>query len=126
MLPRGAKLKVIDNSGGLLVEFFGTIRYSRIRHVTVGHIITVAVKKAVPNAKVKSGDVCKAMIVTTKYPVKDKYGTMSFFTDNSVVLLNHDLTPKGTFVNGFISKKAVNCSSLPALTKLLSSAKGVY
>jgi large subunit ribosomal protein L14 len=78
---------------------------SRKRFATVGDIITVSVKEAIPNAKVKKGDVMKAVVVRTRKEVRRTDGTFLIFDDNSAVLINNQMEPVGTRIFGPVARE---------------------
>ncbi|MEL6711804.1 MAG: uL14 family ribosomal protein [Pseudomonadota bacterium] len=99
-------LKVADNSGGLEARCIAIPGKGAKKTAHVGDIITVSISAAEPyhaKAKVKKGDIFRAVIVATKSPVKDQYGNMTSFSQNLVVLLDRKstyttITPIGTRV----------------------------
>ena len=71
----------------------------------MGDIITVSVKEAIPNAKVKKGDVMKAVVVRTRKEVRRTDGTFLKFDDNSAVLINNQMEPVGTRIFGPVARE---------------------
>jgi large subunit ribosomal protein L14 len=71
----------------------------------VGDIIVVSVKEAIPNAKVKKGDVMKAVVVRTKKEVRRRDGSYIRFDDNSAVLVNQQKEPIGTRIFGPVARE---------------------
>jgi large subunit ribosomal protein L14 len=78
---------------------------SRRRYASVGDIITVAVKEALPNAKVKKGDVLRAVVVRTKKEIRRQDGSYIRFDDNSAVLVNASREPIGTRIFGPVARE---------------------
>ena len=78
---------------------------SKRRYASVGDVIVVAVKEAIPNAKVKKGDVAKAVIVRTKKEVSRQDGSYIRFDANSAVLLDKDHEPIGTRIFGPVARE---------------------
>jgi large subunit ribosomal protein L14 len=78
---------------------------SRRRYATVGDVIVVAVKEAIPNAKVKKGDVSRAVIVRTSKEVSRQDGSYIRFDDNSAVLLDAQNEPIGTRIFGPVARE---------------------
>lgn len=78
---------------------------SRKRTATVGDVIVVSVKEAIPNAKVKKGDVMRAVVVRTKKEVRRSDGTYLKFDDNSAVLINNQMEPVGTRIFGPVARE---------------------
>ncbi|HEX9157668.1 MAG TPA: 50S ribosomal protein L14, partial [Syntrophales bacterium] len=93
------------NSGAKKVFCIGVLGGSRKRFATVGDIITVSVKEAIPNAKVKKGDVMKAVVVRTRKEVRRTDGTFLKFDDNSAVLINNQMEPVGTRIFGPVARE---------------------
>ena len=78
---------------------------SKRRYASLGDIIVVSVKEAIPNSKVKKGDVMKAVIVRTVKEVKRPDGSYLKFDDNSAVLISNQLEPVGTRIFGPVSRE---------------------
>jgi len=98
-------LSVADNSGARKVMCIKVLGGSRRRYATVGDVIVVAVKEAIPNAKVKKGDVSKAVIVRTSKEVNREDGSYIRFDDNSAVLLDNQQEPIGTRIFGPVARE---------------------
>ena len=105
MVQVETNLVVADNSGARSVRIFRIYGGTRRRTATVGDIVQCAVKDAIPNAKVKKGDVVKAVIVRTAYPLERKDGSTIRFDDNACVIINEDKTPVGTRVFGPVARE---------------------
>ena len=105
MIQMRTILNAADNSGAKKVFCIGVLGGSRKRFATVGDIITVSVKEAIPNAKVKKGDVMKAVVVRTKKEVRRPDGTYLKFDDNSAVLINNQMEPVGTRIFGPVARE---------------------
>jgi large subunit ribosomal protein L14 len=78
---------------------------SRRRYASIGDIIVVSVKEAIPNAKVKKGDVLKAVVVRTKKEIRRNDGSFIRFDDNSAVLVNAQKEPIGTRIFGPVARE---------------------
>jgi len=105
MIQTETRLDVADNSGARKVMCIKVLGGSRRRYATIGDIIVVSVKEAVPNSKVKKGDVMKAVIVRTKKEVNRKDGTYIRFDNNSAVLINNQNEPVGTRIFGPVARE---------------------
>ncbi len=105
MIQMRTILNAADNSGAKKVSCIGVLGGSRKRFATVGDVITVSVKEAIPNAKVKKGDVMKAVVVRTKKEVRRPDGTFLKFDDNSAVLINNQMEPVGTRIFGPVARE---------------------
>ncbi len=98
-------LNVADNSGARKVFCVKVLGGSRRKYATVGDIIVVSVKEALPNTKVKKGDVMKAVVVRTVKEVRRPDGSYLKFDDNSAVLINNQLEPIGTRIFGPVARE---------------------
>jgi len=105
MIQTESRLDVADNSGARSVMCIKVLGGSRRRYASIGDIIVVSVKEAVPNSKVKKGDVMKAVIVRTKKEVNRKDGTYIRFDTNSAVLINAQSEPVGTRIFGPVARE---------------------
>jgi large subunit ribosomal protein L14 len=105
MIQTESKLKVADNSGAKLLLCIKVLGGSKRRYATVGDVIVVSVKEAMPNSKVKKGDVVKAVIVRTKKEVARVDGSYIKFDDNSAVLITQQNEPIGTRIFGPVARE---------------------
>lgn len=106
MIQMQTKLEVADNSGAKRVQCIKVLGGSKRMSAAIGDIIVVAVKEAIPGGKVKKGDVKKAVIVRTKYPIRREDGTYIKFDNNSVVLITTNNTdPIGTRIFGPVARE---------------------
>ena len=105
MIQAESRLSVADNSGAKEVYCIKVLGGSRRRYARVGDIIVVSVKEALPNSKVKKGDVTKAVIVRTKKELKRPDGSMIRFDDNSAVIINASREPVGTRIFGPVARE---------------------
>ena len=105
MIQVESRLTVADNSGAKVVYCIKVLGGSRRRYASVGDIIVVSVKEAIPNAKVKKGDVMKAVVVRTKKEIRRPDGTYIRFDDNSAVLINNQREPVGTRIFGPVARE---------------------
>ena len=94
-----------DNSGAKKLLCIRVLGGSRRRYATLGDVIVVSVKEALPNAKVKKGDVKKAVIVRVAKEVRRADGTYIRFDDNSVVLIDQAGEPIGTRIFGPVARE---------------------
>ena len=100
MIQSETRLTVADNSGAKVLYCIKVLGGSRRRYASIGDIIVVSVKEAIPNAKVKKGDILKAVVVRTKKEIKRQDGSFIRFDDNSAVLINAQREPIGTRIFG--------------------------
>lgn len=105
MIVFQTNLKVADNSGAKRVQCIKILGGSKRRSATVGDIIVVSVKEALPNRKVKKGEVQRALIVRTKQGITRETGEKIKFDSNAVVLLNNQNMPIGTRIFGPVTKE---------------------
>ncbi len=105
MIQMQTRLKVADNSGAKEVQCIKVIGGSKRRTASVGDIIVVSIKEALPNSKVKKGDVAKAVIVRTIHKVRRLDGSYIRFDDNSAVLIKADKEPIGTRIFGPVARE---------------------
>ena len=105
MIQQQTRLRVADNSGAKEVMCIKVLGGTRRRYASVGDIIVVAVKDAIPNSKVKKGDVHKAVVVRTKKTFKRSDGSSIRFDENSAVILNTQNEPVGTRIFGPVARE---------------------
>lgn len=105
MIQRGTYLNTADNSGAKKVQCIGIPGGAKKMHATVGDVITVTVKSAIPNGTAKKGKVYKAVVVRTKKEVSRPDGSYVKADDNAVVLLNNQLEPIGTRILGPVCRE---------------------
>ena len=105
MIQTESRLKVADNSGAKEVMCIKVLGGTRKRYATIGDVIVVSVKDAVPHTKVKKGDVFKAVIVRTRKEVRRRDGSYIRFDENAAVLLNNQLEPIGTRIFGPVARE---------------------
>lgn len=105
MIQTQSRLNVADNSGAKEVQCIKVLGGSKRRYASVGDIIVVSIKEAMPNAKVKKGDVAKAVIVRTRTKIRRPDGSYLCFDDNSAVLINANKEPIGTRIFGPVARE---------------------
>lgn len=105
MIQVETQLDVADNSGAKKVSCIKVLGGSRRRYASVGDIIVVSVKDALPNSKVKKGAVMKAVVVRTKKEVGRPDGSYIKFDSNSAVLLSTQGEPIGTRIFGPVARE---------------------
>ncbi len=105
MIQRETKLTVADNSGAKRALLIGLIHGSKRKTATIGDVVVVSIKEAMPGAAVKKGDVAKAVIVRTKRPIRRQDGSYIRFDENAVVLVNEEGEPRGTRVFGPVARE---------------------
>ena len=105
MIQQETNLDVADNSGARRVQCIRIIGGSKRRWASVGDIIIVTVKEAIPRGRVKKGDVHRAVIVRTSKGVRRQDGTSIRFDRNAAVLLNNANEPIGTRIFGPVTRE---------------------
>ncbi len=105
MIQSSTRLNVADNTGAKVVACIKVLGGTRRRYASIGDIIVVSVKEAAPTAKVKKGEVLKAVIVRTKKEMRRVDGSYIRFDTNAVVLLNPQLEPIGTRIFGPVARE---------------------
>lgn len=105
MIQQESKLKVADNSGAKEVLCIRVLGGTGKRYATVGDIIVVAVKSAIPSGDVKKGAVSKAVVVRTKKEIRRTDGSYIRFDDNACVLLNNAGEIRGSRIFGPVARE---------------------
>ncbi len=105
MIQVQTRLDVADNSGAKEVMCIKVLGGSKRRYASVGDIIVVSVKDAMPNAKVKKGEVMFAVVVRTKKEIGRPDGTFIKFDNNSAVILSKQYEPVGTRIFGPVARE---------------------
>ena len=105
MVQTTSTLDVADNSGAKKVMCIRVLGGTKRKYASLGDVIIVSVKEAIPNAKVKKGEVAKAVIVRTKKEVSRQDGSYIRFDTNSAVLVDKDNEPVGTRIFGPVARE---------------------
>ena len=105
MIQVESVLDVADNSGARKVLCIKVLGGSKRKYASVGDIIVVSVKEAIPNAKVKKGDVMKAVVVRTAKEIGRPDGSYIRFDTNSAVLIDNAREPVGTRIFGPVARE---------------------
>ena len=105
MVQMQTTLDVADNSGAKKLMCIKVLGGSKRRYASIGDVIVVSVKEAIPGAKVKKGDVAKAVIVRTAKEIPRPDGSYIRFDSNSAVLINKDNEPIGTRIFGPVARE---------------------
>ena len=100
MIQMQTNLEVADNSGARRVQCIKVLGGSKRKYASVGDVIVVSVKEAIPRGRVKKGDVRKAVVVRTSKEVRREDGTAIRFDSNAAVILNNSGEPIGTRIFG--------------------------
>jgi large subunit ribosomal protein L14 len=105
MIQMRSILDVADNSGARKVQCIKVLGGSKRRYASIGDVIVVSVKEAIPNAKVKKGEVAKAVVVRTAKELGRTDGTYIRFDTNSAVLIDNQMEPIGTRIFGPVARE---------------------
>lgn len=105
MIQMQSRMSVADNSGAKEVMCIKVLGGSKRRYAGIGDIVKISVKEALPNSKVKKGDVYNAVVVRTKHGVRRRDGSKIRFDSNAAVLLNANLQPLGTRIFGPVTRE---------------------
>ncbi len=105
MIQMQSSLDVADNSGAKRVQCIKVLGGSKRRYAGIGDVIRISIKEAMPNSRVKKGDVYNAVIVRTKKGVRRPDGSVVRFDKNAAVLLNAQLQPIGTRIFGPVTRE---------------------
>jgi large subunit ribosomal protein L14 len=105
MIQVRTRLNAADNSGAKTLMCIQVLGGSKRHYAGVGDIIVCAVKEAIPNAKVKKGDVVKAVVVRTKRAIGRADGSYVRFDENSAVLITQQKEPIGTRIFGPVARE---------------------
>ncbi len=105
MIQQESMLKIADNSGAKSALCIRVLGGSGRRYASVGDVVVVTVKDAIPNSPVKKGEVVQAVIVRTAKEVRRRDGTYIRFDDNAAVLLTPQGEPRGTRIFGPVGRE---------------------
>jgi large subunit ribosomal protein L14 len=105
VIQQTSVLDVADNSGAKKVYCIKVLGGSRRRYASIGDVIIVSVREAIPNSKVKKGEVARAVIVRTQKELARSDGSSIRFDGNSAVLINKENEPIGTRIFGPVARE---------------------
>ena len=105
MIQVQTELNVADNTGARIVECIKVLGGSKRRYASVGDHIVVSIKEAIPNSRVKKGEMFSALVVRTRKGVRRPDGSLIRFDRNVAVLLNPQLQPIGTRIFGPVTRE---------------------
>jgi len=105
VIQQQTRMDVADNSGAKELFCIKVLGGTRRKYASVGDVVVVSVKEAIPNSKVKKGEVHKAVVVRTRRPVRRADGSCIRFDDNSAVLINNQMEPIGTRIFGPVARE---------------------
>lgn len=105
MIQQQTILKVADNTGAKEIMCIRCLGGSYRKTSNIGDVIVASVKTATPGGVVKKGQVVKAVVVRTKYPITRADGTVVRFDENAAVIIKDDKTPTGTRIFGPVARE---------------------
>ncbi len=105
MIQVQTKLNVADNTGAKKVMCIRVLGGTRRKYASIGDIIVVTVKSAIPGGSVKKGDVSRAVVVRTKKEVRRRDGSYIRFDENAAVLIDERMEPRGTRIFGPVARE---------------------
>jgi large subunit ribosomal protein L14 len=105
MIQSNTRLKVGDNTGARQIMCIGVLGGTRKKYARVGDVIVASVKRAIPTAMVKKGDVVRAVIIRTAQPYRRPDGSYIRFDENAAVILTDKNNPKGTRIFGPVARE---------------------
>ena len=105
MIQKESRLKVADNTGAKVVLCIKVLGGTGRRYASIGDVIVVTVKSAIPNGMVKKSEVTRAVVVRTKKEIRRKDGSYIRFDDNAAVLLTAQGEPRGTRIFGPVARE---------------------
>lgn len=108
MIQMQSNLGVADNSGARRVQCIKVLGGSKRKYASVGDVIIVSVKEAIPRGRVKKGEVRKAVVVRTAKEIRRADGSAIRFDSNAAVLVNDNLEPIGTRIFGPVTRELRN------------------
>lgn len=108
MIQQESRLRVADNSGAKEILCIRVLGGSRKKIASVGDVIVATVKSAAPHGGVKKGEVVRAVVVRTKYPIKRADGSSIRFDENAAVIIRENKSPRGTRIFGPVSRELRN------------------
>jgi large subunit ribosomal protein L14 len=105
MIQMQTRLKVADNSGAREIMCINVLGGTRRKYAYLGDTIVASVKKAIPNAATKKGDVVRAVVIRTAHPYRRPDGSYIRFDENAAVILTDKNNPKGTRIFGPVARE---------------------
>ena len=104
MIQMESSVIVADNTGAKVAKMISVLG-TRSKVARVGDLITIHIRESIPKASVKKGDVVKAVVVRSVYPIRRSDGSVLRFEDNAVVIIDKDKNPRGTRVFGPVARE---------------------
>ena len=105
MLQMESEIAIADNTGARMAEMIGVIGRKNKRTAAVGDIITAHVRESSPTAAVKKGEVVRAVVVRTAFPIRRSDGSVLRFDKNAIVIIDKDNNPRGSRIFGPVARE---------------------
>ena len=105
MIQMQSRLRVADNSGAREIMCITVLGGTRRKYAYIGDTVVASVKKAIPNAATKKGDVVRAVIIRTAHPYRRPDGSYIKFDENAAIILSDRNNPKGTRIFGPVARE---------------------
>ncbi len=105
MLQMESEIPIADNTGAKMAEMIGVLGKKNTRFAYVGDIITAHVREATPTASVKKGEVVRAVVVRTAFPIRRSDGSILRFDKNAIVIIDKDNNPRGSRIFGPVARE---------------------
>jgi large subunit ribosomal protein L14 len=105
MLQMESEIPVADNTGARMAEMIGVLGKKNTRFAFVGDIITAHVRESTPTAAVKKGEVVRAVVVRTAFPIRRADGSTLRFDRNAIVIIDKDNNPRGSRIFGPVARE---------------------
>jgi large subunit ribosomal protein L14 len=105
MIQMQSRLKIADNTGAREIMCINVLGGTRRKYAKVGDVIVASVKRAIPNAVTKKGDVVRAVIIRTAQPYRRPDGSYIRFDENAAVILTDKNNPRGTRIFGPVARE---------------------
>jgi large subunit ribosomal protein L14 len=104
MLQIRSHLDVADNTGAKVAWTIGVLGKNQ-RYARVGDVVKIHIKDAAPDGRVKKGEVCDAVVVRTRQPIRRNDGSYLRFDSNAVVIIDKEFNPRGTRIFGPVARE---------------------
>lgn len=105
MVQMESALVVADNTGARSAKMIGVLGKKNTRQAYVGDIITAHIRESTPTAAVKKGEVVRAVVVRSAYPIRRADGSVLRFDSNAIVIIDKDNNPKGSRIFGPVARE---------------------
>jgi large subunit ribosomal protein L14 len=105
MVQQESMVQIADNSGAKSAMVIRVLGGTRRRYASVGDLVVMAVKSAIPGGAVKKGDVVKGVVVRTKKEIRRRDGSYIRFDENAAVIINDQQEPRGTRIFGPVARE---------------------